>query len=92
MGHPEKDRDFLLERSPKTYMKNVKCPLVVIQGRNDPRVLEAESRDVVENLRAHGVDVDYLVFEDEGHDVIKFKNKVVCYTKIVEFFKKHLNP
>lgn len=92
MGHPEKDREFLLERSPKTYMKNVKCPLLVIQGRNDPRVVEPESRDVVESLRANGVDVEYLVFEDEGHDVIKFKNKVLCYTKIVDFFKKHLNP
>jgi len=92
MGHPEKDREFLLERSPKTYMKNIKCPLLVIQGRNDPRVLEAESKDVVESLRANGVDVEYLVFEDEGHDVIKFKNKVLCYSKIVDFFEKCLNP
>lgn len=92
MGHPEKDREFLLERSPKTYMKNVKCPLLVIQGRNDPRVVEAESRDVVESLRANGVDVEYLVFEDEGHDVIKFKNRALCYTKIVDFFRKHLAP
>jgi pimeloyl-ACP methyl ester carboxylesterase len=92
MGHPEKDRDFLLERSPKTYMKNIKCPLLIIQGRNDPRVVEAESGDVVESLRANKLDIEYLVFEDEGHDVIKFKNKVLCYTKIVEFFKKHLHP
>lgn len=92
MGHPEKDREFLMERSPKTYMDNVKCPMMIIQGKNDPRVVEAESKDVVEGLKTKGVDVDYLVFEDEGHDVIKFKNKVVCYTKIVEFFKKHLNP
>jgi pimeloyl-ACP methyl ester carboxylesterase len=92
MGHPEKDHEFLMERSPKTYMDNVKCPMMIIQGRNDPRVVEAESRDVVDRLKMKGVDVEYLVFEDEGHDVIKFKNKVVCYTKIVEFFKKHLNP
>jgi len=92
MGHPEKDREFLLERSPKTYLKNLKCPMLIIQGRNDPRVLEAESREVVENLRANGVEAEFLVFEDEGHDVIKFKNKVLCYTKIVDFFKKYLNP
>jgi len=92
MGHPEKDREFLLERSPKTYMTNIKCPMLIIQGRNDPRVLEAESKEVVENLKANGVDAEFLVFEDEGHDVIKFKNKVLCYTKIVDFFKKHLNP
>jgi len=91
VGHPEKDREFLLERSPKTYLKNIKCPMLIIQGRNDPRVLEAESKEVVENLRANGVEAEFLVFEDEGHDVIKFKNKVLCYTKIVDFFKKHLN-
>lgn len=93
MGHPEKDRAFLIERSPKTYMKNIRCPMLIIQGRNDPRVLEVESREVAEQLKANGTEGDLLVFEDEGHDVLKLKNKVICYTKITEFFKKHLiNP
>jgi len=92
MGHPERDKEFLMERSPKTYLKNTKCPMLIIQGKNDPRVIAAESKDVVEDLRANGVETEFLVFEDEGHDVIKFKNKVVCYTKIIDFFKKHLNP
>jgi pimeloyl-ACP methyl ester carboxylesterase len=92
MGHPEKDKDFLMERSPKTYMKNIKCPMLIIQGKNDPRVLEIESREATENLKAIGNDVELIVFEDEGHDVLKFKNKVLCYNKITEFFKKHLNP
>jgi pimeloyl-ACP methyl ester carboxylesterase len=92
VGHPEKDKEFLVERSPKTYFNNVKCPMLIIQGKNDPRVLVAESKDVVESLKANNVETEFLVFEDEGHDVIKFKNKVLCYTKIVEFFKKHLTP
>ena len=92
VGHPEKDKDFLIERSPKTYMKNIRCPMLIIQGRNDPRVLVAESKDVVEDLKAKGVETEFLVFEDEGHDVIKFKNKVVCYASIIDFFKKHLKP
>jgi dipeptidyl aminopeptidase/acylaminoacyl peptidase len=92
MGHPEKDRDLLIERSPSTYMKNIRCPMLIIQGKNDPRVLEIESREVAELLKANNVDVELLVFEDEGHDVLKFKNKVVCYTKITNFFKKHLKP
>ncbi len=92
IGHPEKDRDFLVERSPKTHLRNLSCPLLVIQGRNDPRVREAESRDLVEELRAQGKHVEYLVFENEGHDVIKFENKVKCYTEIVRFFSKHLRP
>ncbi len=71
VGDPEKDADFLTERSPKTHIESISCPLLVIQGQNDPRVVERESRDVVEQLRGLGRDVDYLVFEDEGHDVLK---------------------
>lgn len=92
IGHPERDRDFLVDRSPKTHMDNVACPMLVIQGRNDPRVVEQESADVVESLRAEGKDVDYLVFEDEGHDVLKLPNKVRCYETIVDFFREHLSP
>lgn len=92
VGDPEKDKDLLIERSPATYMDSIACPLLVIQGRNDPRVAEPESRDVVERLRSAGKDVDYLVFEDEGHDVLKFPNKVRCYNAITAFFKQHLQP
>ena len=54
--------------------------------------MERESCDVVEQLRAAGKSVDYLVFEDEGHDVLKYDNRVRCYDAIAEFFKKHLRP
>ena len=90
VGDPEKDRDFLTERSPSTHIENITCPLLVLQGANDPRVIERESRDVVEHLREIGKEVDYHVFANEGHDVIKYENKVVCYNLITEFFKKHL--
>jgi dipeptidyl aminopeptidase/acylaminoacyl peptidase len=90
VGHPDKDKDFLMERSPSTYIDNVKCAMLMIQGRNDPRVVERETSDVVERLRARGIPVDYLVFEDEGHDVIKFKNRVTCYNKITSFYKENL--
>ena len=90
VGHPEKDRDFLVERSPRTYIHQMTCPMLVIQGKNDPRVVEAESRDVVEQLRAQGKQIDYLMFEDEGHDVLKFKNRVACYNAITDFFADHL--
>ena len=90
VGDPERDRDFLVERSPKTYITDISCPLLVIQGQNDPRVVEQESRDVVEELRALGRTVDYLVFADEGHDVLKLPNRVRCYEAIAEFFAEHL--
>lgn len=90
LGHPEHDKEFLTERSPSTYLHHLACPLLVIQGANDPRVVEQESRDVVETLRQQGKQIDYLVFPDEGHDVLKFQNKVICYNQITEFFTKHL--
>jgi dienelactone hydrolase len=90
IGHPERDKDFLTDISPKTHMDNLACPMLVIQGKNDPRVVEQESADLVEAMRAKGKDVDYLMFEDEGHDVLKLPNKVRCYETIVDFFKKHL--
>lgn len=92
VGDPDKDMDFLVERSPRTHIDNVTCPMLVIQGKNDPRVIEQESREVVERLRAQGKQVDYLVFEDEGHDVLKYPNKVTCYNAITEFFRQHLRP
>ena len=64
----------------------------MIQGKNDPRVLEVESAQIVEELKAMGKDVEYLMFEDEGHDVLKFENRVACYDAITEFFGKHLRP
>ena len=90
MGDPKKDRDFLIERSPKTRITDISCPLLVIQGQNDPRVVERESHDLVEHLREQGKTVDYLVFEDEGHDVLKLPNRVRCYQSIVSFFSEHL--
>jgi dipeptidyl aminopeptidase/acylaminoacyl peptidase len=90
LGDPETNGDFFVERSPRTHIANIECPLLVIQGQNDPRLVEAESRDLVENLRGLGKDVDYLLFEDEGHDVLKLANRVRCYGAIVGFFSEHL--
>jgi len=90
LGDADRDRDFLVERSPRTHIGNIACPLLVIQGQNDPRVVERESHDLVDELRSRGKDVDYLVFEDEGHDVLKLQNRVRCYEKITTFFSEQL--
>lgn len=90
VGDPETERDFLVERSPRTYIHNLTCPLLVIQGQNDPRVWEGESRELVEELRAQGKEVAYLMFDNEGHDVLKFENRVACYNAITDFFRQHL--
>ena len=92
LGDPVKDREFLIERSPKTYIDNLACPMLVIQGKNDPRVVESESRNLVEHLRSIGKQVEYLMFDNEGHDVLKYENRVRCYSAITEFFKQVLKP
>ncbi len=90
VGDPITERDFLLEHSPVTYLDNLACPLLVIQGKNDPRVVEPESAALVETLRGKGKAVEYLMFEDEGHDVLKYDNRVRCYNAIVDFFAAQL--
>jgi pimeloyl-ACP methyl ester carboxylesterase len=94
LGDPAKpdEKQFLIERSPKTHLHQMTCPMLVIQGRNDPRVAAAESEDLVKALRKQGKDIELLVFEDEGHDVLKYENRVACYNAIAEFFAKYLNP
>lgn len=92
LGDPINDAEFLKERSPKTYIDQIACPLLVIQGKNDPRVVERESHDLVEHLRSIGKQVDYLMFENEGHDVLKYENRVRCYNEITEFFTRTLKP
>ncbi|MFN8435462.1 MAG: prolyl oligopeptidase family serine peptidase [Anaerolineales bacterium] len=88
---PEERAD-LVERSPKTHLHKMAAPMLVIQGRNDPRVVAAESEDLVRELKASGKPIELLVFEDEGHDVLKYNNRVTCYNAIADFFAKHLNP
>ncbi|MFH2101749.1 MAG: prolyl oligopeptidase family serine peptidase [Chloroflexota bacterium] len=94
LGDPETEegRTLMTERSPKTYLDNLACPLLVIQGRNDPRVVAKESEELVADLQRKGKQVDLLVFEDEGHDVLKYENRVTCYNAITDYFATILKP
>jgi dipeptidyl aminopeptidase/acylaminoacyl peptidase len=91
VGHPERDRELLTERSPHTYIDQISAPLLVTQGKNDPRVVESESRQVVDYLRSKGKHVEYLMFEDEGHDVLRLENRITVYNAITDFFKRWVN-
>lgn len=90
VGNPEKDYDLLMERSPITYVDQIKAPLFIIQGAKDPRVVKAESDQIVERLRARGVDVRYDVYEDEGHGFTKRQNELRAWRAAAEFFEEFL--
>jgi hypothetical protein len=90
IGDPDKDAEELLERSPVTYADQITAPLLVIQGEKDPRVPKAESDQIVARARANGAEVEYLVFEDEGHGFSNRENDIKAHTAIVEFLVKHL--
>jgi dipeptidyl aminopeptidase/acylaminoacyl peptidase len=90
VGDPETEAEFLLERSPITYVDNVKAPLLVLQGAQDPRVVKGESDQMVERLRSLGRDVEYVVFEDEGHGFTKRANQIRANRLAVEWLERHL--
>ncbi|HWI52651.1 MAG TPA: S9 family peptidase [Symbiobacteriaceae bacterium] len=90
VGDAVEDRELLIARSPITYVDNVKCPLMVVQGATDPRVVKAESDQMVERLRSLGREVEYLVFEDEGHGFTKRTNQLKGYRLMSDFLLRHL--
>jgi len=90
IGDPVKDKEFLTATSPLFHASNIRKPLLVIQGKNDPRVIKPESDEIVEAVKKNGVPVEYIVFDDEGHGFSKKKNQAVASAKIREFLDMHL--
>jgi dipeptidyl aminopeptidase/acylaminoacyl peptidase len=90
VGDSEKDKELLYERSPINFVDNIKCPLLIVQGANDPRVVKAESDQIVEKLRSQNKIVDYHVLEDEGHGFSKLSNSIKVWEFVCEFLDKHL--
>lgn len=90
IGDVELDREKLVERSPITHIENVRCPMLILQGENDPRVPQEESDQVVERLRALGRRVEYVVYPGEGHGFTKRANAEDAYSRIVKFLTREL--
>jgi len=92
VGDPD-DPDQLADmmaRSPITRIDAIRTPLLVVQGANDVRVVQAESDNLVTALRARGVDVDYLVQADEGHGAVNSENVFQMYRAVAGFLARHL--
>jgi dipeptidyl aminopeptidase/acylaminoacyl peptidase len=90
VGDPETEADFLLSRSPISYVDQIRAPLFVIQGAHDPRVVQEESDQIVELLRQRGIDVRYDVYADEGHGFTKRANELKSLGDAATFMEQHL--
>ena len=90
MGDPAKDGERLHRISPLFHATNIKKPLLVVQGANDPRVLKVESDEIVEAVKKNQVPVEYLVFPDEGHGFEKKQNRIAASEAFLEFLQAHL--
>ncbi|MDQ3694914.1 MAG: S9 family peptidase [Chloroflexota bacterium] len=91
-GDPERDHDLLVSLSPIHQAEAITAPLLVIHGRNDPRVPLVEAEQIVSRLQALGRDVTLLVFDDEGHGLVKLANKIVGYGAMADFLDRVLAP
>jgi dipeptidyl aminopeptidase/acylaminoacyl peptidase len=91
VGDPDTEADFLRERSPITYVDQVRAALLVIQGAKDPRVVQAESDQMVARLQELGRDVEYEVFEDEGHGFTRYTNEIRGYRLTCDWLVSHLS-
>ncbi|MCE1246979.1 MAG: S9 family peptidase [Firmicutes bacterium] len=87
---PLSDEEFLKSISPINKIEKVQAPLMVVHGKNDPRVPVTEAYAIIDNLKKRGVAVEALIFPDEGHGVRKKENRLTEYRKMAEFFEKHL--
>jgi dipeptidyl aminopeptidase/acylaminoacyl peptidase len=90
-GSLETDRQFLESISPLHKAGNIRAPLMVIHGKNDPRVPVGEAEQIVERVRKNGGTVEYLLYEDEGHGLAKLANRLDAYPKIAAFLDEHLS-
>ena len=90
IGDPATDEAYLKKISPLFHAAEIRKPLLVMQGANDPRVLKVESDEIVAAAKSSGVPVEYLVFDDEGHGFRKKENQNKGYRAILEFLDHHL--
>ncbi len=87
---PRSDTAFLKSISPIHKVHLIKTPLLVVHGKNDPRVPVGEAYQIIEALKKQDQKVESLIFEDEGHGAKKLKNRLIYYRKVVEWFDTYL--
>lgn len=89
IGYPEKDKECLVEISPLFHVHKIKKPLLVLQGSNDPCVLTAQTEGLIAAAEQEEIPYRYILFDDEGHNLMKRRNKLLAGKAILEFVKKY---
>jgi len=92
IGNPVADKARLEARSPLLHAGRIEKPLLVIQGKNDPRVLAAESREIADAVTRKGIPLEFIEFDDEGHGFRKKANRIRASDAFVAFLDRHLAP
>ena len=90
VGDPDKDAAFLWSRSPLARAHDIRIPLLIAQGANDPRVKQAESEQIVAALTEAGIEHEYMLFPDEGHGFAKPENRLRFYAAAERFLARYL--
>jgi len=90
VGHPEKDKEMLHKYSPALNADLINAPLLIAQGANDPRVKKSESDQMVEAMRKRGIEIEYMVKDNEGHGFSNEENRFDFYRAMEDFLKEHL--
>ena len=90
VGDPETEPEFLKSRSPLFKVDQIKIPMLIAQGANDPRVKQAEAEQIVAAMKAKEIDYEYLLFENEGHGFARPENRMTFYKSAEKFLEKHL--
>lgn len=90
IGDPDKDRDFMMSRSPLSKVDRIKSPILMGYGANDPRCKPSEARQIVEAMRQRGIAHEYLLFPDEGHGFSKSENLLKFFRIAEGFLEQHM--
>jgi len=90
VGDPAKDAEFMWSRSPLSRVRDIRIPLLIAQGANDPRVKQDEAEQIVAALRDAGIEYEYMLFPDEGHGLAKPENRMRFYAVAEQFLAHHL--
>lgn len=92
LGDPEKDRKVYEDTSPIKYVEQIKAPMLVLQGDNDPRVPKEETQQVESILKKKGNVIDVVYYPDEGHGFDKLEHEVDAGNRVLQWFDKYLKP